>query len=186
MNVDVHFQVSDVLKTKHFAHAKVLAGEKGLFRQVKWIHVLEVPDVEDLLNGGELILTTAAGFHDQLDVFQAFLRQLIDSGAAGLCIEFVPLRFEVPEELLTYAEERDFPLILFTKEVKFVNITQHLHTMMIERQYQMMADLEALSSKLNELLLTPASADGYFGSSVSARKGDSFTPPCSGRADYFM
>ncbi|MFB8733786.1 hypothetical protein ACEQPO_07090 [Bacillus sp. SL00103] len=27
--------------------------------------------------------------------------------------------------------------------------------MMIERQYQMMADLEALSSKLNELLLTP-------------------------------
>ncbi|WP_426043182.1 PucR family transcriptional regulator ligand-binding domain-containing protein [Bacillus pumilus] len=84
MNVDVHFQVSDVLKTKHFAHAKVLAGEKGLFRQVKWIHVLEVPDVEDLLNGGELILTTAAGFHDQLDVFQAFLRQLIDSGADRL------------------------------------------------------------------------------------------------------
>ncbi|WP_253207706.1 PucR family transcriptional regulator ligand-binding domain-containing protein [Bacillus sp. GG161] len=155
MNVDVHFQVSDVLKTKHFTHAKVLAGEKGLFRQVKWVHVLEVPAVEDLLNGGELILTTAAGFHDQLEVFQAFLRQLIDSGAAGLCIEFVPLRFDVPEELIIYAEERDFPLILFTKEVKFVNITQHLHTMMIERQYQMMADLETLSSKLNELLLTP-------------------------------
>lgn len=90
-----------------------------------------------------------------MDVFQAFLKQLIDSGAAGLCIEFVPLRFDVPEELIEYAEERDFPLILFTKEVKFVNITQHLHTMMIERQYQMMADLEALSSKLNELLLTP-------------------------------
>nr|MDF9459534.1 hypothetical protein [Bacillus pumilus] len=41
-----------------------------------------------------------------------------------MCIEFVPLRFDVPEELLIYAEERDFPLILFTKEVKFVNITQ--------------------------------------------------------------
>lgn len=51
MNADVHFQVSDVLKTKYFAHAKVLAGEKGLFRQVKWVHVLEVPAVEDLLNG---------------------------------------------------------------------------------------------------------------------------------------
>ncbi|MDM5297327.1 PucR family transcriptional regulator ligand-binding domain-containing protein [Bacillus pumilus] len=155
MNVDVHFQVSDVLKTKLFTHAKVIAGEKGLLRQVKWVHVLEVPAVEDLLNGGELILTTAAAFHDQLDVFKVFLKQLIDSGAAGLCIEFVPLRFDVPKELIAYAEEKDFPLILFTKEVKFVNITQHLHTMLIERQYQMMADLEALSSKLNELLLTP-------------------------------
>ncbi|MFJ5963964.1 PucR family transcriptional regulator [Bacillus sp. NPDC093026] len=155
MNVDVHFQVNDVLKTKHFTHAKVLAGEKGLFREVKWVHVLEVPAVEDLLNGGELILTTAAAFHDQLDVFKEFLKQLIDSGAAGLCIEFVPLRYDVPEALIEYADQRDFPLILFTKEVKFVNITQHIHTMMIERQYQMMADLETLSSRLNELLLTP-------------------------------
>ncbi|MFS0655057.1 PucR family transcriptional regulator [Bacillus sp. 179-C3.3 HS] len=155
MNVDVQFQVSDVLNMKYFTHATLLAGEKGLSRQVQWVHVLEVPIVEDLLNGGELILTTAAAFHDQLDVFQSFLKQLIDSGAAGLCIEFVPLRFHVPDELIAYAEKKDFPLILFTKEVKFVDITQHIHTLLIERQYQMMSDLEALSSKLNELLLTP-------------------------------
>ncbi|MGE6630791.1 PucR family transcriptional regulator [Bacillus sp. NPDC077027] len=154
MNVDVQFQVSDVLKTKYFVHAKILAGEKGLFRQVKWVHVLEIPTVEHLLNGGELILTTAAAFQDQQGMFIEFLRQLVDSGAAGLCIEFIPLRFDVPVEIIQYAEQKNFPLILFTKEMKFVDITQHIHTMMIERQYQMMADLESLSSKLNELLLT--------------------------------
>ena len=35
--------------------------EKGLDRQVKWSHVLEVKDFGSLINGGEMILTTGVG-----------------------------------------------------------------------------------------------------------------------------
>jgi purine catabolism regulator len=39
--------------------AKVISGEKGLDRVVRYIDIMEVPDVTGWLREGELLLTTA-------------------------------------------------------------------------------------------------------------------------------
>ena len=55
--------VRDVLSRDSFNFAKVVAGEDGLDRQVKWSHVLEVIEFEALINGGEMILTTGVAYN---------------------------------------------------------------------------------------------------------------------------
>ena len=40
---------------------RLVAGEDGLDRPVRWVHVAEVPDIATLLRGGELVLTTGIG-----------------------------------------------------------------------------------------------------------------------------
>ncbi|MEH7107330.1 PucR family transcriptional regulator ligand-binding domain-containing protein, partial [Bacillus sp. JJ1764] len=82
--------------------------------------------------------------------FLAFFKQLIDSNAAGLCIElgtYIPC---IPEEIIELADLHHFPLIVFYNKVRFVDITQELHTLLIKKHYQMISDLEDYSNRLNQ------------------------------------
>ncbi len=40
---------------------EVVAGERLLGRELRWAHVIEMPDPDYLLKGGELVLTTGLG-----------------------------------------------------------------------------------------------------------------------------
>ena len=46
-----------MLKRPVFRKAEVLASDRALERYVRWVNIMEVPEVGDLLNGGELVLT---------------------------------------------------------------------------------------------------------------------------------
>jgi PucR family transcriptional regulator, purine catabolism regulatory protein len=151
-----HFQltVADVFKRKHFEHARVIAGEGGIHRIVKWVHVVEVTSIRNLLNGNELILSTGVAWKDHVGLFVSLVKELIENKAAGLCIEIGTYITEIPDEVTTLADEHQFPIIVFQQEVPFVEITQDLHSTIINQQYQKISDLENYSQSLNKRLLT--------------------------------
>ncbi|MEH7504917.1 PucR family transcriptional regulator ligand-binding domain-containing protein [Neobacillus drentensis] len=154
MRANVRLTVQEILENRSFKDAEVIAGKNGLHRTVKWIHIMEVTGIEELLNGDELILSTGIGWKDNSEIFLAFFQQLIDSGAAGICIELGTYISSIPEEILELANLHDFPLIVFYQKVRFVDITQNLHTLLINKHYKMISDLEKYSHQLNQLLLT--------------------------------
>ncbi len=147
-------RVRDILKRPYFRNAEVIASENALDRPVKWVHIMEVAKVGQLLNGDELILSTGVGWHEEEEISAHFLRQLIDSRAAGLCIELGTYTKRPPERMKALAVQSDFPLILFHEEVRYVDITRDLHTFFINRHYQMMNDLDTLTNQFNRLLLS--------------------------------
>ena len=147
-------RVREILERPYFRNAEVIAGARALDRLVKWVHIMEVTKVGRLLNGGELILSTGIGWQEEEDVGVAFLRQLIDSNAAGLCLELGTYTKITPERMKELAIRSDFPLILFHEEVRYVDITRDLHTFFVNRQHRMIADLDALTNQLNRLLLS--------------------------------
>lgn len=147
--------VKDILNRKTFESAKVIAGSKGLNRQVKWSHILEVKEFDSFINGGELILTTGVGLELDYSTQLKYLKRLIEKNAAGICIEIGTYFKKIPTELIELAEEHDFPIIIFEKTVKFVDITQDLHTHIINQHHQMLSQLDTLSRKFMGLSLTP-------------------------------
>lgn len=149
-----YFTVKDILQRKHFDHIEIIAGLEGLSRIVKWVHVVDVTKIRNLLNGNELILSTGSAWKEEKETFISVVEQLIDSEAAGLCIEIGTYTSLIPEEIIHIANEYNFPIILFHKEVPFVEITQDIHTLLINHQYQMISDLESYSQVLNKKLLT--------------------------------
>jgi len=146
--------VADVLRRKHFENAVVAAGKGGLSRAVKWVHVVEVTKISNLLRGKELILSTGIGWREDDSLFLSLLQQLIECDASGLCIELGTYASSVPDEALELANEHDFPIILFLEEVPFVEITHDVHAHLINQQYQMISQLESYSQELNQKLLT--------------------------------
>ncbi|MBD1382487.1 PucR family transcriptional regulator [Metabacillus arenae] len=148
-----YITVRDILQRKHFERIKVIAGNQGLTRLVKWVHIVEVTNIRNLLKGHELILSTGVAWKEK-EIFISLLEQLIDSQAAGLCIEIGTYTSSIPEEIIDIANRSQFPIILFLKEVPFVEITQDIHALLINRQYQMISSLESYSQVLNKKLLT--------------------------------
>ncbi|MCY9546453.1 PucR family transcriptional regulator [Lysinibacillus xylanilyticus] len=147
--------VRDVLKRKHFKSAKLIAGQQGLNRQVLWTHILEIKDFDTLINGGELILTTGVGLQLERETQIAYLQNLIRNGAAALCIEIGDYFDYVPVELVAMANAHDFPIIIFEEVVRFIDITQDLHTYIINQHQQALTQLDVISKTFMELSLMP-------------------------------
>ncbi|MET3697521.1 purine catabolism regulator [Bacillus oleivorans] len=158
MNNQNLLTVADIMQRKHFEKAEMIAGKQGAHRYVKWVHVMEVTEVGALLNGSELILSTGIAWRNNEEVFLSFLRQLIDRHVSGLCIELGTYLDSIPPEIVEVAEQNGFPLIVFHTEVRFIEITQDLHSFIISQHFKMISHLEAYSQKINQLLL---SADGH-------------------------
>ncbi|WP_066304717.1 PucR family transcriptional regulator [Bacillus sp. FJAT-29814] len=154
MKEQFQLKVLDILKRKHFDHAAVIAGHDGLSRVVKWVHVVEVTSIRNLLKGQELILSTGVAWKDNPNQFVSMVKEFIENNAAGLCIELGTYITDIPDEVLELANNQQFPIIIFQQEVPFVEITQDIHSVIINQQYQKISDLENYSQSLNKRLLT--------------------------------
>ncbi|WP_035155144.1 PucR family transcriptional regulator ligand-binding domain-containing protein, partial [Cohnella thermotolerans] len=146
--------VRDILQRPYFQGSTVYASEKALQRVVEWVHILEVAEVGHLLNGNELILTTGLVWQHNEEMSLSFLRQIMDRNASGLCIEIGRVINGIPDAMIRMAEQADFPLILITHEIRYIDITRDIHTWIINLQQKKIAELENLSVRFNELILS--------------------------------
>ncbi|GAB2676128.1 PucR family transcriptional regulator [Paenibacillus thermoaerophilus] len=128
--------IREILKRPYFQGATVHASEKALDREVEWVHILEVTDVGELLNGNELILSTGLSWKDGDEAGVSFLRQIMASRASGLCLETGRVIDRIPEQMLQLAKRNDFPIIIFhpDRHVRYIEITRDIHTWIINRQ----------------------------------------------------
>jgi PucR family transcriptional regulator, purine catabolism regulatory protein len=154
LNQDYQLTVQEALERPHFQHAYIAAGKQGLQRLVRWVHIIEVIHFEELLQGGEMILTTGAAFKSDTQLFMTYLEQLIKRNVSCLCIELGHYLSSVPQEWIKIAEEYEFPLIIFPQAVRFIDITQDIHAHIINQHHQTLQDLEKISRQFHRMTLT--------------------------------
>ncbi|WP_372631302.1 PucR family transcriptional regulator [Cohnella sp.] len=146
--------VRDILERPYFQGSTVHASDKALSRTVEWVHILEVTHVGHLLNGNELILTTGLIWKDDEELGISFLQQVMVCNASGLCIELGRVVSHLPEAMIQLAAQSDFPLILIHHNIRYIDITRDIHSWIINQQRKKVTELEELSTRFNELLLT--------------------------------
>lgn len=71
-----------------------------------------------------------------------------------LCIEIGPTFPVVPNELIEIADLHELPVIIFSNTIRFIDVTQDLHGLIINRQYMLLQDLERISREFHRLTLT--------------------------------
>ncbi|WP_156291383.1 PucR family transcriptional regulator [Oceanobacillus salinisoli] len=147
--------INDVLSRELFKKARIVAGESGMNREVKWTHILELGDIESFINGGELILTTGSGIKFDSPKGIIDIEKLLKKDIAGICIELGTHVKKVSPEIIHFCNKHQLPLIVFDEIVKFVDITQDLHTNIINHHHQMLSQLYTFSETINKLSLLP-------------------------------
>ena len=133
---------------------EVAAGSAQLSRELRWAHVIEMPDPDDLLKGGELVLTTGMGAGDRPAAQRAWIGSLIEQGAAAVVVELGHTwREQLPAAVVETCEAAGVPLIAFRRAVRFVEITEAVHAAVLHRQFELLRRGEEIHRRFNELIL---------------------------------
>lgn len=123
----------DVLAT---GRPEVVAGEDLLDRPVRWVHVTEVDDIDDILGGHEVVLTTGLPLTGPSANPRRFIQQLADASSCGLIIELGPRLPSLPDEFIDDARRLGVPVVVLHSAVRFVSITETVHRLIVGEQYQ--------------------------------------------------
>ncbi|WP_067463668.1 PucR family transcriptional regulator [Actinomadura macra] len=135
---------------------EVLAAREHLDRPVRWVHVSEIPDIAGLLLGGELILSTGIALPDGDDL-RRYAAELIDAGAAGLVVELGRRFRRLPPPLVQAMERGNLPLVALHREVRYVKITEAIHTCIVEQQFNALRTSEQAHETFTALCVRGAS-----------------------------
>jgi purine catabolism regulator len=151
--------VADVLALPAVATGRpeVLAGQRELTRPVRWVHVSEVPDIASLLGGGELLLMTGIGLPDDDAALGRYVDELAGAGAAALVVELGRRFTALPPALVQAARRRALPLVALHGEVRFVDVTQAVHSHIVEAQFAQLQRSEAVHAAFTALTVAGAS-----------------------------
>lgn len=130
--------LADVLSLPELASGEpvVLAGEEGLGRPVRWVHVSELPDIASLLRGGELILTTGIALPASQAGLRRYVAELRAAGACGLVVELGRRFEELPAAMVEEAVVRGLPVVALRRTVPFVAVTETVHALIVDTQHE--------------------------------------------------
>lgn len=120
------FTIEDMnLMSKDRYQMEFIAGKKGWSNSISWVLMLEDPAIIHTFAGKELAVTTGLGFPTTQKLMQ-LLEMLVENHASGLIINTGEYIFEVPQEVLDYCNENDFPLLTVPWEVYLVEMIKDL------------------------------------------------------------
>ncbi|GAB2961219.1 PucR family transcriptional regulator [Saccharothrix stipae] len=150
--------VADVLALPLFAAGlpEVVAGESGLDRPVRWVHITELTDPASFLKGGELVLTTGMPLPTDPSLVRRYVDELADVGAAALVIELVRRFHRPPDALVRACRTRGLPLVTLAKDVNFVEVTQVVHALILGSHAEAMRRTQQIHDAFTALTLRGA------------------------------
>ncbi|WP_313803516.1 PucR family transcriptional regulator ligand-binding domain-containing protein [Cytobacillus sp.] len=145
--------LSELLRLPVLKDAKVISGEKGLNRIVRFVDIMEVPDVSGWLREGELLLTTAYSIRHDPTLLPKLVEQLAEAEAAALAIK--PERFlhDMPIEMLQMSNNYHLPIIQLPNNIPYMDITNAVMEQIIDKQGSLLRRSEEIYKNLTTLVL---------------------------------
>lgn len=145
----------ELLKNPIFSSAKVVAGANGLSNPIEWSHIIDLPDVVDLVGEGpQLIITTGQGIPHEPDAQAKFITDMATVGLSGVLIS-VGGQFlsEIPASMLDAANDHSFPIVVVPPSVRFIDITKTIHEQLVSEQYALLKRSDHIHQTLVQLVL---------------------------------
>ncbi|WP_461003110.1 PucR family transcriptional regulator [Streptomonospora sediminis] len=150
--------LSEILDFEPFrrSSARAVAGEHALDRTVRWVHISEMPNPGRLFTGGELLLTQGRGIGSGPEAQRQWVAELAKSDVAGAAVETGVAFAELPRALVRAAQQAGLPLIELHHPAYFMDMTQAVHSTIVNAHYGMMRQVETISREFSGLILRGA------------------------------
>ncbi|HOY81422.1 MAG TPA: PucR family transcriptional regulator ligand-binding domain-containing protein [Rhodoglobus sp.] len=145
--------VREVLTLPVLRGTFVVAGQRGLSRAVTGVNVMEVPDIESFVKGGELLLTTAYPLREHPEDLSTLVRTLSRLGLAGLAVKTGRYLEKLPDEALAVANGLDFPVMLVAEHTSFNEVIGAVLAVVLTEYGAEPAGAEAIRERLTGVAL---------------------------------
>src|SRR4029077_1343707 len=98
--------VREALRLESLSTARVVAGEDGLDRHVRWTHVVDLPDLAPWVRAGQLLLTTGLSWPKSEAAQRSQIRQLDEKKLAAVALAVPRYLEQFPDAARDEADER--------------------------------------------------------------------------------
>ncbi|MCX5400102.1 PucR family transcriptional regulator [Streptomyces sp. NBC_00102] len=116
---------------------RVRAAADRLDTPVRWAHASELTDPVPYMDGGELLLVTAANLDaENPEEMRRYVRRLTAAGVAGLGFAVGVVHESVPAALVDAAEEAGMPLLEVPRPTPFIAISKAVSAAIAADQYR--------------------------------------------------
>ncbi|MFV0452388.1 MAG: PucR family transcriptional regulator [Propioniciclava sp.] len=132
--------VREALRIPALRGHRVVAGRRGLDRPVTAANVMEVPDIEDFIHPGDLLLTTAYPLRGREGGLTDLVPELVAHGVSGLAIKLNRYVGTMPPEALAVAESADFPVVVIPDSVVFGDVLNAIFALLLDETWATTSD----------------------------------------------
>ena len=159
-------KLSELVKQVNRGDIKLVAGKGGYSNQVEWVHMVDNTEIADFLVGGEFTFTTGIGIREDMTLLD-LVKYVYKKKASGMVINVGPYIPEIPQEVIDFGNEHDFPLFEVPWEVHMADIMR-MFCFTITQSEQRAMELSAafryavFAPQQQELYVTPLMQKGYF------------------------
>lgn len=132
--------------------ANIVAGAQALHREIRWVHMVDHPDIAQWVKPGELLLTTGYSWPEDETASRDLVRSLNAIGLAGVVLAVPRFREHFPKEAIEEADRVGLPLLELPWRVSFSEVTHEI----LEKIINFQGDLIERSEKLHRALTNAA------------------------------
>ncbi|MDX1991393.1 MAG: PucR family transcriptional regulator ligand-binding domain-containing protein [bacterium] len=150
-------KLKDAFEFTVLGKTHLVAGKEGLGREIRWVHIVDMPDIVDWVSPGQLLLTTGYAWPRDEASQRALVRSLAAKNLAGVGLA-VPRFFDhFPAAFCDEADQHTLPLLEIPWEIPFTSITEELHTAILAEQLQLLEQSEKIHRTLTQTALEASS-----------------------------
>ena len=116
--------IREALQLEYLEEFKLITNDSGYNNQVTTVGILDheiIENIMDIFVEGEFVVTTLSNAKNDISIVFKAVKALIYQGAAGLAIKSVYYD-SLPEEIITYANQHQFPIFIFHPSIYIEHI----------------------------------------------------------------
>ncbi|RGQ84335.1 PucR family transcriptional regulator [Megamonas rupellensis] len=121
------FQCKDLFKLPSLSKMKIIAGNKGLNKIIRWSYKAESIHLAKWVHGGELLIVSKMVIHEKDFNLYNFLKEAISLNISGALLLIGPNYIEqIPQSVINLSNQKHFPLFLIPWDTPLVDIFEEL------------------------------------------------------------
>ncbi|MGO1468512.1 MAG: PucR family transcriptional regulator ligand-binding domain-containing protein [Tissierella sp.] len=146
--------VKDALELGSLNGSKIVAGKKGLDNEIRFINVMEVPDISDWISGYEMILTTAYPYRNNDTGWGKLIEDLKMEKLSAFAIK--PDRYidKIPQEVIDMGNKLNIPILELPLGARFDLIINDVMREIINKDYALIEKSQKIHKDFTDLILS--------------------------------
>ncbi len=152
--------IEDALNMEYMKNCKLIAGFKGIRNTISKVNVMADPDILSWVDEGELLLTTAYSFKkDNIEEQKKLIRECAKKKLAGIGIKIYPYLESLSEEVISLADDLNFPIIDLYYATPLSDIMTPLFNEIFNRQAYLLKKIEKIYEQFMDSMLKGANTN---------------------------
>ena len=142
--------IIDVLMMEEWKECRLVAGNKGVDREILYIDAMEVPDIIPWIKKNELMITTGYAMNRDEGVLLDIIKAMAKAGSSGIALK-TKFFGEITQKIKDLANELQVPVIEVPRDMAFINLANPLMKKVVNAQNQKLEFNKAMNEKFLEI-----------------------------------